>query len=124
VRHWAARGRAAPLADAPRNVVFDAGALARAVGNDAAALAGIRIAYLARSRQDLREMQRAVEANQWAAAGALAHRWKSASRSVGAVALAQRLHALEKACRDGGAEAGGIAGSLQADLAAVERALS
>lgn len=128
VRHWVTRGRARPAAGGSpgtgATAEFDAGALVRAVGHNAQGLAGIRSAYLRRSRQDLLEMRQAVERAEWLQAGALAHRWKSASQAVGAVALAQRLHALEQACRDGGVAAGDIAGALQGDLLAVERWLS
>jgi PAS domain S-box-containing protein len=128
VRHWLARGRAqrTPANDAhmPPALDFDANVLVRAVGRNADALAGIRSAYLRRSRQDLEETQQALERGDWAHAGAVAHRWKSASRSVGAITLAQRLQALERLCRDGGAQAGDMLPALQADLAAVERWLS
>jgi PAS domain S-box-containing protein len=125
VRHWLVRGRARqPAADdgrTPLSPEFDGSVLVRAVGRNADALAGIRSAYLRRSRQDLQETELAVDRGEWARAGAVAHRWRSASRAVGAVGLAQRLHALEQACRDGGAQAGEIVRALRIDVAAVER---
>jgi two-component system, sensor histidine kinase and response regulator len=125
LRHWIARGQA-QAADSNQEVsAFDAGVLARAVGDNAQALAGIRSAYLWRSRQDLHEMQRNIDSSRWAEASAVASRWKSASRTVGAIALAQRLHAIEQVCRDGGVEMhSGIAVELRADLEAVERWLT
>jgi PAS domain S-box-containing protein len=132
VRHWMARGRlqARPVAREAAPADFDAGALERAVGDDAQGLADIRSAYLAHSQHDLQALQQAVQRGRWAEVGRVAHRWKSASRAVGAVALAQRLHALEQACRDGGRggagdeAAGGLVTDVQADLAAVARWLA
>lgn len=129
LRHWIVRGRARASASGPAPAAaateFDSGALARAVGDNTQALAGIRSAYLWRSRQDLHELQRAVAIGQWAEAEAVACRWKSASRAVGAIALAQRLQSIEQVCRDGGGNAAaGMADELRIDLDAVERWLA
>jgi PAS domain S-box-containing protein len=124
VRHWLAQGRVRPsVADDAGTVAvpaFDDSVLVRAVGRNADALAGIRSAYVRRSRKDFEEMQLAVERAEWSRVAAVAHRWKSASQAVGAVALAQRLQALERACRHGGAPGGETVIALQAEMAAVE----
>jgi signal transduction histidine kinase/DNA-binding response OmpR family regulator len=119
VKRWLGPRRAADSGTAA-SADYDAHALVRAVGHDAQVLGRIRSAYLQHARHDLLELQRTVEAGRWTEAGLIAHRWKSASRAIGALGLARQLEALERAGRDGSHAAREIAAGLAQRFSAVE----
>ncbi len=114
--HTAGPTSAAPLAAAavpwPAGD-FDAQALQRLVGDNAVVIANLRREYQAGAAGEHAAIQAAMAGRDWRAAGALAHRWKSSSRAVGALALGQVLEDVERACALGhGDGAAGLAAAL------------
>lgn len=94
---------AAPASDASTAALaleaWDAGALARAVGNDAAVHNRLLGRYLSGSAQQSEALREALLAGDWKQAGEVAHKLKSSSRTVGAMQLGQWCEAMEKAGR-------------------------
>ena len=97
--------------------VFDRAVLARLIGDDAALLAEFRGDYLVAARTAGNELRAAAEQGDWSAVSALAHKLKSASRAVGALAVGECLQHLELSVKAGEAEA------ARAALLEVETAL-
>ena len=76
--------------------------LARLIGDDAALIAEFVREYHDSARAAGEEILLAVRAADWAATAGVAHRLKSASRSVGALQLGELCAELEDHCRKGG----------------------
>jgi CheY-like chemotaxis protein/HPt (histidine-containing phosphotransfer) domain-containing protein len=92
--------------------VFDAAVLRTLVGGEEVALRGVLEEYRVSLRTNGAELRSAVEAGDGPRVRAVAHRLKSSSRSVGAMALGGLLADVEAA---------GRAGDLEAARALVER---
>jgi PAS domain S-box-containing protein len=89
------RSEAAASAIAPGLPVVDTAVLAQLVGSDPALIAEFLRDYLESSKKTGAEIQAAFAGGDWAAVGALAHRLRSSSRSVGALALGECCEKLE-----------------------------
>ena len=102
----AAAAPAAPAAaqDTPTLPVYDSSVLAALIGDDAALLAEFRSDYLVSAQLDIEALRDAAAGGDWAAAGGFAHRLKSSSRAVGALALGEACAQLEAAAQTGKAE--------------------
>jgi EAL domain-containing protein (putative c-di-GMP-specific phosphodiesterase class I)/CheY-like chemotaxis protein/HPt (histidine-containing phosphotransfer) domain-containing protein len=74
---------------------YDEGMLARLVGDDPVTLARLRRKFLLTTEAAAQELREAVNRGDAAAAAARAHRLKSSSRTVGAMALGQVCHEIE-----------------------------
>ncbi len=104
---------------------LDLSMLRELVGDDAETLRSLLRQYEEELRGALLEMQRAQAMAQTQRMQELAHRLKSSSRSVGAVALADCLQRIESAAAAGTAEDLAVAlDALPALAAAVQRALA
>jgi EAL domain-containing protein (putative c-di-GMP-specific phosphodiesterase class I)/DNA-binding response OmpR family regulator len=77
--------------------VLDASVLPKLIGHDRALLARFNDDYLVSARQTVEGLRKAADAGNWSAAAALAHRLKSSSRAVGALALGEVCARLEDA---------------------------
>ncbi len=109
-------------ADAAASQVLDPTALPALVGSDPAVLMRIRREYLASARSGADTLRAVVSAGRWAEAGALAHRMKSSSAAVGAVALAALCARIEAAAkRDDTAAVQLLQGGFDAALSEVHR---
>ncbi|HEX7437635.1 MAG TPA: EAL domain-containing protein [Caldimonas sp.] len=84
---------------------FDPTALARLIGDDSELLAEFGRDYLASARALADEVRTASAQGEWAQVGAVAHKLKSSSRAVGALALGDCCERLELAGQAGDAEA-------------------
>ena len=93
-------GEAAPI-EAAGEPTFDANALARTVGGDAAAMRELLVHWRAAAALMLAEMRDAAGHDDRARVATLAHRLKSSSRAVGAAALGGLCERLENAVRTG-----------------------
>jgi len=82
----------------PNLAVLDDSVLARLIGDDADVLAEIRRDYRRSASEDAGLLVAALARADWKAAGGIAHRLKSSSRSVGALALGECCSQLETAC--------------------------
>jgi HPt (histidine-containing phosphotransfer) domain-containing protein len=111
----------APTASRCDPALVDVSVLSRLLGNDPGTLRRLLGIYLSSLRSSVEELQAAFAANDVRAIGNIAHRLKSASRSVGALALGDLCAEMENACRAGDpvAIAEGSTGLLAA-LAAVD----
>jgi EAL domain-containing protein (putative c-di-GMP-specific phosphodiesterase class I)/FixJ family two-component response regulator len=108
--------------EAAATQVLDPAALPALVGHDAAVLLRIRSEYLASARSSAEMLRVAVAAARWAEVGAVAHRMKSSSGAVGAVALAALCARIEAAVkRDDTAAVRGLQGGFDAALGEVHR---
>ena len=85
----------APAASTAAVPDYDEGMLARLVGDDPATLARLRRKFLLTTDAAAQELREAVNRGDAAAAAASAHRLKSSSRTVGAMALGQVCHEIE-----------------------------
>jgi signal transduction histidine kinase/CheY-like chemotaxis protein/HPt (histidine-containing phosphotransfer) domain-containing protein len=92
--------------------VFDVLTLQRTVSADARFQDRIYRTWLEHAQKDMHEIDGAVAAGRWHEAGLAAHRWKSSSRAIGALALARQLEALEHAGLRGCESARDIAAGL------------
>ena len=100
-------------------LIHDPSVLPALIGDDAAMLARIRREFLASGRAAADELQAAVGAGDLPGAGAVAHRLKSSSRAVGAMALGDLCERIENAGRSGdGAALRAAHASFDAALAA------
>lgn len=108
---WLAPADAAPSmpmlvpAKDPALPVFDAGALARLIGDDPAQLHTFRRDFLVSTRASAQVLRTAVGRSDWTQAGALGHRLKSSARAMGAMALGGSCAGIEQA----GAASDGVA---------------
>jgi PAS domain S-box-containing protein len=95
-----------PPATAPASSAadFDESALKRQVGNDEALWQLLCSTYVDDARRTMTAIDEAMRQNALDCVGALAHRLKSSSRAVGALALGHALDALEQATRAGDRE--------------------
>ncbi len=123
LRHWLGRGKAGggpaviapppPPEDAampvPRGDAalheFDGNALTRLVGPDEAFQQDLRQRYLDSLDQALEEIHRAIAAEDWNAAGLVAHRLRTSTLALGAVGLGRVFEAMETAGRENDAQA-------------------
>ena len=87
--------------EAPEPRVFDVSVLNELVGEDAQVVRELLSQYRAASARLAAEMRVAAPAPDMRQIGALAHKLKSSSRSVGALALGDLCAELENACRSG-----------------------
>ncbi len=112
-------GFAEPAEDAPLPVL-DTAVLALLIGDDPALLAEFQHDFDVSARATAEALRAVVAQADWAAAGAVAHRLKSSSRSVGALALGACCEKLERAGAVGdGAAVNTQLGSFERALAAV-----
>lgn len=127
-----------PLADkpttesiAPQNVIASTGlpvdvrVLAELVGNDDdAVIRKLLMSFRRSAAKALVELQAARSLDDGMAAGAVAHRLKSAARSVGALALGERCAELEEIAKAGdNPKVVVLIASVEAEIAVVERFL-
>ncbi|MDP2007173.1 MAG: EAL domain-containing protein [Rubrivivax sp.] len=100
---------------------FDAKALARLVGDAPEVIAELWQEYLRGGLQTLADIHGAIARTDWPATGALAHRWKSSTRAVGALGLGQMLEEIELAgTQSRGEDVRELAQGLEAAFAAVQ----
>lgn len=93
----------AGVSDVPAaQAVLDTRVLARLIGDDAALIVEFVREYHDSAHSAGEEILRAVRAADWATTAGVAHRLKSASRSVGALQLGELCAELEDHCRKGG----------------------
>jgi PAS domain S-box-containing protein len=112
-------------AEATAATVLDEAALPALVGHDAAVLLRIRREFLASARGSADALRAAVGAGRWAEAGAVAHRMKSSSGAVGAVALSALCARIEAAVqRDDAASVQLLHGAFDAALGEVHRRMA
>lgn len=95
----------APAEPEQQMPVLDQDVLPRLVGDAAGVLASFRRDYMASARRAGAEIRMAISGADWEKVAASAHRLKSSSRTVGALALGELCERLERAGRadDGGA---------------------
>ncbi len=106
------------------NVVVDVNVLKALIGDDEAMVREFLHDFRLSAKKIAAELRAACAANQTETAGALAHKLKSSSRSVGALALGELCAALEKAGKGGDAEAlATLLPKFEQELAGVERFL-
>ncbi|MDO8466394.1 MAG: response regulator, partial [Gallionella sp.] len=106
------------------NIPVDVNVLKALIGDDEAMIREFLHDFRLSAAKIAAELRTACAAGETAAAGALAHKLKSSSRSVGALALGELCAALEKAGKGG--DAGALALLLpqfEQELAGVERFL-
>ena len=101
---------APPLSNAPAKapmecVIFDRAALTATVGDDLEMQADILADYLPSAADLVQRIQTAVSQDDIVEATSMAHRLKSSSRSVGALALGERSAHIEQAGRSGNRDA-------------------
>ncbi|MCY1556682.1 hypothetical protein D9M68_934510 [compost metagenome] len=84
---------------------FDDGALTRLVGPDDTFQQDLRQRYLDSLDQALEDIQRAIAAEDWSAAGLVAHRLRTSTLALGAVGLGRVFEAMEIAGRENDAQA-------------------
>ncbi len=104
---------------------FDAAVLRRLLGDDDALSVQIRQCYLLSADVAVPTLRHAATVADWPAAEALGHQLKSASRSVGALAMGEYCEQLERAGRLGdGPAVVALVPRFEAELAAVTAAMS
>jgi HPt (histidine-containing phosphotransfer) domain-containing protein len=116
----------APPAGMPLTVL-DSAVLPKLIGNDPALLAQFFKDYLRTAREAADEIHTAIALGDWQAAGEGAHKLKSSSRAVGALALGEVCHQIEQAGRDGHGHpdaARVLAADFENALAAVREAMN
>jgi HPt (histidine-containing phosphotransfer) domain-containing protein len=84
---------------APARQVVDVSVLQGLVGDDPQVLRRFLAGYRAEAERLAQEMRAACDANDIRQVGAIAHKLKSSSRSIGALALGDLCAELENACR-------------------------
>lgn len=99
---FASSAAAATLAGDPE--IIDLSVLAEMMGEHPERIPQFAHRFLASSRADMAEMERALESNDMAALVALGHRAKSPARMVGAMGWARLCQELEHCARNGNAE--------------------
>jgi len=103
------------------DVPVDVNVLKALVGDDAALISEFLHDFRLSATKIAAELHAACAAGEAAAAGALAHKLKSSSRSVGALALGELCAALEKAGKDGNTAAlAALLPQFEQELAGVE----
>ena len=85
--------------------LLDRTALPKQIGDDPAMIARFFKDYLHSAQEMAHEIRAAIVLGNWEAAGNGAHKLKSSSRAVGAMALGEACHQLERAGKDGDAVA-------------------
>lgn len=100
----------AALHDAGASSVVDIGVLKALVGDDDDAVHELLAEFHTTARQQTEELRRAVSAGDFGLVGSVAHKLKSSSRSVGALALGDACAELENAAKNG--EKAAILGSM------------
>ena len=106
------------------NIVLDVNVLKALIGDDDPMIREFLHDFRISAAKIAEELRTACAAGQAAAAGALAHKLKSSSRSVGALALGELCAAMEQAGRAGDAEALVVLlPKFEMELASVERFL-
>jgi signal transduction histidine kinase/DNA-binding NarL/FixJ family response regulator len=109
-------------AGAPPRRALDVGVLHDLVDHDAQAAREILTEYLACARRDADALRAAAAAGDGPRVSAIAHRLKSSSRSIGALALGELCAGLEGAGQAGPVAARGL-GRFDDEFAAVEAAI-
>ena len=100
--------------------VLDASVLPKLIGPDPAVLARFNEDYIASAHETVEAIRRAADSASWPVVAALAHRLKSSSRAVGALALGEACSQLEGAGKTDDAMALlALVGQLQSALAKV-----
>jgi PAS domain S-box-containing protein len=109
--------------DTTRHAVLDRAALdnIRAVDDDGSVLVEVLQMYLDEAPQHRERLRAALDADDLAEAGRVAHALKSASFNVGAKALGEMCRRLERQCRDG--QRAGLADVAAAVQSMLERVL-
>jgi EAL domain-containing protein (putative c-di-GMP-specific phosphodiesterase class I)/CheY-like chemotaxis protein len=105
-----------PRAELPE---LDEGMLARLIGNNQATISRLQQKYLVTAQQASGELRDAVAKGDWKGAAAIAHRLKSSSRTIGAMALGSLCHDMEMI--GSSVDAAELAGMLPAFDAALAR---
>ncbi|AMO38918.1 hybrid sensor histidine kinase/response regulator [Thauera humireducens] len=118
----------APSPAAPKTgaalALLDPRVLANLIGNDEAMIEALLVEYRVSLLDSARQMRAALAANDWQRLGEVAHRLKSASRSVGALQLGELCAALEAAGHAGrAADAGQLMQGFRAAVDAVSSAI-
>ena len=85
--------------------LLDRMALPKQIGDDPAMIARFLKDYQLSAQKIAHEIRAAIMLGNWEAAGNGAHKLKSSSRAVGAMALGEACHQLERAGRDGDGDA-------------------
>ncbi len=85
----------------PTLALWDDTVLTRYVGSDTGIRRRLISKYLDSARTQLAELDAAIQAADWAAASAVAHKLKSSSRTTGALQLGEHCQALEYSGRAG-----------------------
>ncbi|MDP4030293.1 MAG: PAS domain S-box protein [Gallionella sp.] len=113
-----------PTCGAPAPAAVDVNVLKALIGDDGALIREFLHDFRISAAKIAAELRTACAAGDTAVAGALAHKLKSSSRSVGALALGELCAAMERAGEAGDMEAlAALLFGFEAELAAVDRYL-
>jgi PAS domain S-box-containing protein len=113
-------GEEARSGDVPPQAILDITVLAGLVGGDSSLVEELARDYQRSARQAAAEVRAAVGSTDWAAVGAVAHKLKSSSRAIGALAMGECCAGLERAGKAGdGSAAEKLLSEFESALSAV-----